>query len=144
MAPESKSEPKAKASRMASMSASHKEALATGRNQGRPVKAYLEALSANKPKRGRKRTSESVQRQLEKVDELIASASPVKQLQLIQQKMDLQNELATIGGAVDISGLEAAFVAVAKEYSDRKGISYSAWRTMGVSAKVLADAGISR
>src|SRR5689334_9539098 len=37
------------------MSDEHKAALAEGRAQGRAVRLYLEALEANKPKRGRKR-----------------------------------------------------------------------------------------
>src|SRR5258706_331711 len=36
------------------MSDTHKEALAEGRNHARVVGRYLEALEANKPKRGRK------------------------------------------------------------------------------------------
>ena len=46
------------------MSNSHKAALAEGREQGRAVRRYLEALEAHKPKRGRRRTSESVQKRL--------------------------------------------------------------------------------
>ena len=37
------------------MSAQHKEALAVGRDEGRAVRRYLEALEAHKPRRGRKR-----------------------------------------------------------------------------------------
>ena len=44
----------------APMSDEHKAALAEGRNQGRAVRNYLEALDQNRPKRGRKRTTESV------------------------------------------------------------------------------------
>ena len=40
--------------------------------------------------------------------------------------------------------VEAAFVDVAKSYSDRQGISYSAWREVGVEASVLKRAGIAR
>ena len=46
------------------MSDEHKAALAEGRTQGRAVRVYLEALAANKPKRGRKRTPDSVKRRL--------------------------------------------------------------------------------
>jgi hypothetical protein len=38
--------------------------------------------------------------------------------------------------------LAANFVAYAKSYSDRKGISYTAWRQFGVPADVLRKAGI--
>ena len=40
--------------------------------------------------------------------------------------------------------LEEAFVGAASEYSDRKGISYSAWRELGVPAAVLKRAGVKR
>jgi hypothetical protein len=43
---------------------------------------------------------------------------------------------------VDIAALEAAFVAAAKPYSDRKGINYTTWREVGVPADVLARAGL--
>ena len=46
------------------MSSEHKAALARGREHGRAVKNYLEALSANKPKRGRKRTPDSINKRL--------------------------------------------------------------------------------
>jgi hypothetical protein len=51
------------------MSESHKAALAEGREQGRAVRRYLEALEAHKPKRGRKRTPESVQKRLAAIEE---------------------------------------------------------------------------
>jgi len=35
-------------------------------------------------------------------------------------------------------------VEVAKSYSSRKGISYAAWREVGVEPAVLKKAGISR
>ena len=43
-----------------SMSEDHKTALAQGRSEGRAVRRYLEALEAHKPRRGRKRTVESM------------------------------------------------------------------------------------
>ena len=44
------------------MTDEHKAALATGRNEGNAVRNYLEALRSNKPKRGRRRTRESIAR----------------------------------------------------------------------------------
>lgn len=128
----------------AAMSDEHKAALAKGRNEGRYVKAYLEALSATKPKRGRKRTADSVRKRLDKIGEEIILASPIKQLQLTQEKIDLQSELASLTDETDLSGIEDDFVSVAKGYSERKGISYAAWRALGVSPSVLKKAGISR
>ena len=46
--------------------------------------------------------------------------------------------------ARDVTALEDEFVGVAKAYSERNGISYQAWREVGVPAAVLSHAGISR
>jgi len=126
------------------MTDDHKAALAEGRRQGRLVRDYLEALDQHKPKRGRKRTVESIQAQLAKIDGQLADADPVKRLQLIQDRMDLQSELAASENKADLSALEAGFVEAAKGYSERKGISYAAWRELGVEAAVLKKAGIGR
>ena len=45
---------------------------------------------------------------------------------------------------MDLDELEAGFVEHARSYSERKGISYSAWRETGVPAAALKKAGISR
>jgi uncharacterized protein YicC (UPF0701 family) len=126
------------------MSDEHKQALAVGREQGRAVRRYLEALEAHRPKRGRKRTPESIERRLSAIEERLAGADPLTRLQLVQERMDLQEELATKSEAVDIASLEAEFVAAAGEYGERKGISYGAWRELGVDAAVLKRAGIRR
>lgn len=126
------------------MSAQHKAALAEGRAQGRAVRQYLEALEAHRPKRGRKRTPESIKKRLERIDAELDTAVAVKRLHLVQEKLDLEKELETTDQSVDLTELEAAFVAAAGDYSARKGISYNAWRQMGVSAATLREAGISR
>jgi hypothetical protein len=126
------------------MSDEHKAALAEGRNQGRSVRRYLEALDTYKPKRGRKRTPESMQKRLDRIDVELVSADPLKRLQLIQERLDLTSELEATTEKVDLSGLEADFVAAAAAYSARKGISYAAWRELGVEPAVLKRAGIKR
>jgi hypothetical protein len=126
------------------MSEAHKAALAEGREQGRAVRRYLEALDAHRPKRGRKRTKESMERRLERIDQELSGADPLKRLQLTQERLDLTEELGALGAKVDLSGLEADFVAAASGYSDRKGISYAAWRALGVEPSVLKRAGIAR
>lgn len=50
--------PQAAGARKRSMSDDHKSAIATGRNQTRAISAYLEALTSNKPRPGRRRTAE--------------------------------------------------------------------------------------
>jgi len=126
------------------MSDEHKTAIAEGRKQAKAVSDYLEALAANKPKRGRQRTPDSIKARIEKIDAELESADALTALNLRQEKIDLQAELATKSSSVDLSGLEAAFVDHAAAYSARRGISYGVWREAGVAPAVLKRAGISR
>ncbi len=126
------------------MSDAHKAALAEGRTQGRAVRNYLDALEATKPKRGRKRTPDSIKKRLATIESELAAADPLKALNLRQERRDLQAELETMGDTTDIAEVEQAFVAAAKGYSERRGISYEVWREAGVPADVLKKAGISR
>lgn len=126
------------------MSDAHKAALAEGREQGRAVRRYLEALEAHKPKRGRKRTPESVEKRLMAINEKLPGADPLARLHLMQEKMNLTNELAASDNSVDLEGLEDEFVAAAAPYGARKGITYAAWRQMGVDPAVLRRANIKR
>ena len=126
------------------MSDEHKAALAEGRAQGRAVRLYLEALAANKPKRGRKRTAASITKRLAAIEAELVTADPLKRLQLTQEQLDLQAELEASDTTVDLSGLEAGFIAAAGPYAARKGLTYAAFRAVGVSPAVLRQAGISR
>jgi len=127
------------------MSDDHKAALAEGRNHARTVSRYLEAIEAHKPRRGRKRTAESVKKRLSVVEHDLKSATALTRLTLLQERRDLIVELAGMqGGAPDVSGLEKEFVKVAKEYSAKKGISYGTWREFGVPPEVLKKAGVTR
>jgi hypothetical protein len=126
------------------MTQEHKDALAEGRRQGKAVREYLEALEQHRPKRGRKRTADSIRTQLEKINGALDSADPMKKLQLIQDRIDLTAELESMENKPDLSALESDFVAAAKPYSERKSISYAAWRELGVEAAVLKRAGITR
>ena len=56
------------------MSNEHKQALAEGREQGRGVRLYLEALEKNRPKRGRKRTSDSITKRLDTIEQRLIDA----------------------------------------------------------------------
>jgi hypothetical protein len=127
------------------MTDEHKAALAEGRNHARIVGRYLEALEANKPRRGRKRTADSVKKRLATVEKDLTGSSGLARLSLLQERRDLEVELAgKQGGSPDLSGLEKDYVKVAKAYSARKGISYGAWREFGVPSDVLKKAGITR
>jgi hypothetical protein len=138
--PKSRKKPAAR-----TMSDEHKAALAAGRESGRAVRRYLEALESNRPKRGRKRTPESIQKRLDVIEERIPEADPLTRVNLIQERIDLSAELGFMTSTgPDLQELEADFVAHAAAYSDRKGICYSAWRELGVPASVLKQAEVSR
>ena len=110
------------------------------------VRDYLKALEQNAPRRGRKRTPESVERQLAVLEGEMEGASVTKRLDLIQQRIDLEADLETLqqAGSVDLSALEAGFATHAAAYGGRRGISYAAWREVGVSSTTLKSAGIRR
>lgn len=121
-----------------------KSARALGQAQGRTVSRYLNALDQTKPKRGRQRTAERMQARISELPDEIAQAKPLKRVHLIQELMDLEAELAKEEEPMDISAVEGEFIAIASEYSGRKGISYGAWREVGVPASVLKAAGVAR
>lgn len=142
-APRKASAQKSKATKSA-MSAEHKQALAVGREESRAVRRYLEALEAHKPKRGRKRTSESIQARLRQIDSRLANADALSRVHLVQERINLEAELAAKGDTVDLKSLEEGFVTAARGYGERKGLTYAAWRAAGVDANVLRRAGIPR
>jgi len=125
------------------MSDDHKAALAEGRAQSRAVSNYLEALTATRPKRGRKRNPESMRTRLANIDQELATADPLAALNMRQERIDLRAELAALSTKIDIKGLEDDFVAAAKGYGLRKGIGYSVWREAGVPVEVLRRAGVA-
>ena len=126
------------------MSAEHKAALAQGRSEGKAVRNYLDALRANKPRRGRKRTADSIKQRLAAIEAELPAADALGELRLIQEKRDLAAEMESMDHAVDLRAIEAAFIEVARSYSERQQISYASWREVGVEAAVLKKAGISR
>jgi hypothetical protein len=127
------------------MTTAHKEAMAAGRAEGRVVKAYLDALEDQRPRRGRPRTTDSIRARLAALATELAEASSLGRLQLLQERRDLESELESKAGAgADLPTLEAEFAKVAKTYGQRKGIAYATWREMGVPADVLGRAGITR
>lgn len=125
------------------MSAEHKAALAQGRREGRAVKGYLEGLGNRRP--GRPVTPERLRDKIAGLEARIADAAdPLKALELRQERIDAQDALVRAEASEDFATLEAAFVEHAASYSERKGISYAAWREAGVPAEVLRRSGISR
>lgn len=126
------------------MTPEHKAAMERGRAEGRAVRDYLEALRSSKPKRGRKRTPDSIQKRLAKIEAELAEATAIDELRLVQERRDLMVELESMDSGVDLAALEDAFVAVGAAYGERKGISYASWREVGVPAATLKRAGIGR
>ena len=126
------------------MSASHKKALANGRNEGRIIREYLEVVEAIKPRRGRRRTPESIAKRLAAINTELKSTDPVTQVRLIQERLNLRTELAGMKNKTEVTATETAFVKVAKNFSERNDITYEAWREFGVTPTVLKRAGISR
>jgi hypothetical protein len=133
----------AAAPKKSKMSQSHKNALANGRAEGKIIREYLEIVEATKPRRGRKRTPESITRRLTGINNELKTADPVTKVRLVQERLDLKTELAGMKTKADIAAAEAKFVKVAKRFSERNNIGYDAWREVGVDPSVLKKAGIA-
>lgn len=114
--------------------------------QVRIVRRYLSTLDAHRPGRGPKRAAEAVNNRLLKIEELLISADPISRLHLTQERIDLDAEVIRLGNGneADLAELEKDFVKVAKTYGERHGVTFSAWRQVGVEADVLEKAGITR
>lgn len=136
--------PKKSSAKKRTMSDEHKAAIAEGRAQAKAVSDYLEALAANRPKRGRKRTPATIEARITAIDGEMDNADQLTALNLRQEKKNLEAELAAKQTTVDVSAYEKAFVAQAAAYGERKGISHKVWRDAGVGPAVLQKAGITR
>lgn len=129
---------------MAAMTEAHKKALAKGRAQARAVKDYL-AARETESKRGPKVTPEKLRDRIASTREAIANEDdPARRVELIQQRINDEERLDSLQDQPDMESLEAAFVDAAAEYSERKGITYTAWRELDVPAAVLRKAGVPR
>jgi hypothetical protein len=126
------------------MTDDHKAALAIGRTVGAAVRKYLESLESSRPSRGRRVSPESMAKQLADIDDKLAGANALKRLHLIQERKTLEARLERTEDNAGPESFELEFVRVARDYSERKGISYSTWREAGVSPDVLKKAGIDR
>ena len=126
------------------MTDEHKAALAQGRAEARAIKAYL-AVATKPKKRGRPVTKSTLEERVAGLDRKIAEEDdPLARVDLIQARIDAEKALDEMGDEVDMKALEAGFVKYAKGYSERKGITYTAWREAGVPAATLRKAGIKQ
>ncbi|MGE3622025.1 MAG: hypothetical protein AB7L84_16340 [Acidimicrobiia bacterium] len=125
-----------------------RSAVPTGREEAAAVRRYLAALEAARVprKRGPKRTVESLERRLAALEAELATAKAVTRLLLVQERADLQEELESLRNTPDdeLAAARADFVRLAAGYGERKGISYAAWREVGVDPATLREAGITR
>ena len=125
------------------MSAEHKAALAAGRRESRAIKEYLGAMAARRP--GRPVTAETLAARIADLEKRIAAESnPLKAVDLRQARLDAEQALDAAKDTADTAAMEAAFIEYARAYSERKGITYAAWRESGVPAAALKKAGITR
>jgi len=125
------------------MTQEHKDALARGRRESKAIKAYLSALGNRKP--GRPVTPDSVRARIGRIEQKLATEKdPLRRVELLQQQIDAKEALVALSSASDLEALEEAFIENAQAYSERKGISYAAWRAAGVPAPVLEKAQVSR
>ena len=131
------------------ITAEHREAISAARAQNAAVNAYLEALAAPRVRRTL-RKPETIRVQLEDVRAAIDEEQRAgARLGLVQQRLDLEAELAVAEAwsASDVGALadaERDFVEHVAAYSARRGITWDAWREVGVPVKVLRAAGLSR
>lgn len=126
------------------MSDEHKQALARGRQEGRAVRDYLAAIEHER-RPGRRVDKGTVEARIGEVQARIdEEPDPAKRVEMIQRRLDLEEQLIAMQDEPDLEALEVAFIEAAGGYSERKGISYAAWREAGVPAAALKAAGIKR
>lgn len=108
------------------------------------VSAYLNALAVSR-RRGRRVTRESLEGQIQRnAEQLASTTSTVDRLLLVQKGLDLTDRLERLDAEDSFEDMESDFVTCAASYAKRKGISYAAWREIGVTPEVLQRAGIAR
>jgi hypothetical protein len=127
------------------LSASHKKALAGGRAMSATVNNYLIAIGTPR-KRGRKVARATLERRLAEARSRVKIVTGVEKVVAAQTVRDLQKQLSRPKAAtgIDAASLEAAFVKIAKTFSENRNLSYAAWRDAGVPAAVLRRAGVVR
>lgn len=126
------------------MTEEHKVALAQGRRESKAIKSYLEAITVPK-RRGRPVTPELLEARIAALDDkVLAERDPLARVDLYQARIDAQAALDSMTATIDLDALEVGFIACAASYSERKGITWPAWREAGVSSAVLTAAGVRR
>lgn len=124
------------------MTEEHKKALARGRRQSKAVRDYLGALEGERKVADEDRDWDA---EISEIEQRIEEEEdPATRVKLIQDKLDLEGKRDSHADLDTMEDLEKSFKDIVKDYSERKGVTYKAWREAGVPAKVLKDAGLSR
>jgi len=85
---------------------------------------------------------DEIDRAADVIEASAQDATAVKALRMLQRVIELREAAANLRETGGVDVLEQDFIAVAGEWAAENGISYAAFRAMGVSAAVLRDAGI--
>ena len=91
---------------------------------GHAVRAYVDALHSSPRASPARSTHERARRRLAEIELQLRTAPPMRELMLVQERLDLWRILADD----DPKAREDAFVAVARAFGRRHGITYEAWR----------------
>jgi hypothetical protein len=122
----------------------HKEAMAAGRREAAVVNRYVRILGERKGRQVRIDTDD-LKTRLAEAEARLHSARGVERVVAAQEVRDLRAQLEAAPAAdSERAVLEQEFVRIAKRFSERRGITYGAWRDVGVPVEVLERAGISR
>jgi hypothetical protein len=125
------------------LSTSHLEALDKGRKAGNAVRAYLTHLEQSTPRRRGRRVNWQTRLEASQAA-LETTTDVVERLRLTQAVQTAQEHLNVAQEDAHVASLEAGFIEWGKHYSEAHGISYAAWRQIGVPARMLREAGITR
>ncbi len=109
------------------------------------VDRYLAAVSTPK-RRGRKVSEAVLVERLDTARARAKTATGVERVLAAQEVRDLSDRISALVSAsgTDLKESENAFVRIAKDFGERRGIGYGAWRDAGVPAAVLKRAGVAR
>jgi|SRR5215471_1159193 len=86
---------------------------------------------------------DEIDRAADTIEARAQEATAVKALRMLQRVIELREAAANLRETGGVDAVEQDFIAVAASWAAENGISYAAFRAMGVSAAVLRDAGIS-
>lgn len=128
------------------MPGEHKAAIAASRLETAAVSGCLETLDAQRPKRGRQVAPERFQARRADIDAQLTAGDlkPIKRLELMQDRRDLEEHLNALANEPAMSAVEQAFIEHAASFGARRGIAYATWHEVGVPAELLGRAGITR